>query len=193
MLTDAIYKRVMDEVIIPTVKGMADEQCPYTGFLYAGLMILEDGTPSVLEYNCRFGDPETQPVLLRMKSDIVELCIAALEGRLDGVKAEWDNRASLGVVMAAGGYPEKYNKGDVISGLPDTESDDIKVFHAGTAINNGNVVTSGGRVLCVTALGESVSIAQKKAYELVEKISWKDVYHRKDIGYRAVSREISKE
>lgn len=193
VLTDDIYKRVMDEVIIPTVKGMANEQCPYTGFLYTGLMVLEDGTPSVLEYNCRFGDPETQPILIRLKSDIVELCMAAIEGKLDNANAEWDNRASLGVVMAAGGYPEKYNKGDVITGLPVEESDDFKVFHAGTAIKDGNVVTSGGRVLCVTALGESVSKAQKKAYEIVEKISWENVYFRKDIGYRAVSREISKE
>ncbi|MFC1495479.1 phosphoribosylamine--glycine ligase [Thermodesulfobacteriota bacterium] len=189
VLTDSIYKRAMEEVIEPTVKGMADEGYPYTGFLYAGLMILEDGTPSVLEYNCRFGDPETQPVLLRMKSDIVEMCLAALEERLDRVHTEWDNRASLGVVMAAGGYPEKYGKGDIIAGLPDEECDDIKVFHAGTAVKEGDVVTSGGRVLCVTALGESVSDAQKRAYELVEKISWKDVYYRKDIGFRAVARE----
>ena len=192
VLTDEIYKRAMKEVIEPTVKGMAEEGCPYTGFLYAGLMVLEDGTPSVLEYNCRFGDPETQPVLLRLKSDLSELCLAAIEGRLDQVKAEWDDRASLGVVMAAGGYPEKYNKGDVITGLPEGEEDDVKVFHAGTAMKYGNVVTSGGRVLCVTALGNNVREAQKKAYEIVKKISWKDVYYRKDIGYRAVQREESR-
>ena len=189
VLTDEIYERAMKEVIEPTVKGMADEGCPYTGFLYAGLMVLEDGTPSVLEYNCRFGDPETQPVLLRLKSDLVELCLAAIDGRLDQVDAEWDERASLGVVMAAGGYPEKYNKGDVITGLPEGEADDLKVFHAGSAMKDGNVVTSGGRVLCVTALGSNVGEAQKKAYELVKKIKWDSVYFRNDIGYRAVQRE----
>ncbi len=192
VLTDAIYKRAMEEVIEPTVKGMAEEGSPYTGFLYAGLMVLEDGTPSVLEFNCRFGDPETQPVLIRLKSDFVELCMAALEGRLDKVEAEWDRRASLGVVMAAGGYPEKYNKGDAISGLPEKEEADIKVFHAGTAMKDGKVVTSGGRVLCVTALGESVGEAQKKAYDLVKKIKWENVYFRSDIGYRAIRREEKK-
>ena len=189
VLTDKIYERAMKEVIEPTVKGMADEGCLYTGFLYAGLMVLEDGTPSVLEYNCRFGDPETQPVLLRLRSDLVEMCMAAIEGRLDQIKAEWDERASLGVVMAAGGYPEKYNKGDVITGLPEDESDDLKVFHAGTVMKDGKVVTSGGRVLCVTALGKNVGEAQKRAYELVKIIKWNDVYFRNDIGYRAITRE----
>ncbi len=189
VLTDEIYERAMKEVIIPTVEGMAADGMPYTGFLYAGLMVLSDGTPSVLEYNCRFGDPETQPVLLRLKSDFVEMCMAAVEERLDQVTAEWDERASLGVVMAAGGYPEKYNKGDVISGLPEIESDDVKVFHAGTAMKGEDVVTSGGRVLCATALGTSVGEAQKKAYELVKKIKWNDVYYRNDIGYRAIERE----
>jgi phosphoribosylamine---glycine ligase len=189
VLTDELYKRVMREVISPTVKGMADEGTPYTGFLYAGLMILEDGTPSVLEYNCRFGDPETQPILMRLKSDLVELCMATIEGRLDKVTAEWDKRASLGVVMTAGGYPEKYNKGDIISGLPEKEEADIKVFHAGTTMKDGNVVTSGGRVLCVTALGNSVKDAQKMAYDVVKKIKWTNVYFRNDIGYRAVERE----
>lgn len=189
VLTDEIYERAMKEVIEPTVKGMADEGRPYTGFLYAGLMVLEDGTPSVLEYNCRFGDPETQPVLLRLKSDLAQMCLAAIDGRLDQIEAEWDDRASLGVVMAAGGYPEKYNRGDVITGLPDGESNDLKVFHAGTAMKGENVVTSGGRVLCVTALGNNVSEAQKKAYDAVQKISWKDIYFRNDIGYRAIQRE----
>ena len=189
VLTEEIYERAMNEVIEPTVKGMADEGCPYTGFLYAGLMVLEDGTPSVLEYNCRFGDPETQPVLLRLKSDLAELCLAAIDGRLDQVEAEWDERASLGVVMAAGGYPEKYNKGDVITGLPEGESADLKVFHAGSAVKDGKIVTSGGRVLCVTALGNSVLEAKKKAYEMVKKIKWDNVYFRNDIGYRAVLRE----
>ncbi len=192
VLTDEIYERAMKEVIGPTVKGMADEGCPYTGFLYAGLMILEDGTPSVLEYNCRFGDPETQPVLLRLKSDLAGLCLAAIDGGLDQAEAEWDERASLGVVMAAGGYPEKYDKGDVITGLPEGESEGLKVFHAGTAMKDGNVVTSGGRVLCVTALGDNVGEAQKKAYEIVKKIKWNNVYFRNDIGYRAVNREEEK-
>jgi phosphoribosylamine--glycine ligase len=189
VLTNDLYKRVMKEVIAPTVKGMADEGAPYTGFLYAGLMVLSDGTPSVLEYNCRLGDPETQPVLMRLKSDLVDLCMATIEGRLDKVTAEWDTRAALGVVMTAGGYPEKYNKGDVIDGLPEKEEADIKVFHAGTAVKEGRVVTSGGRVLCVTALGVTVKDAQKKAYDVVEKIKWDKVYYRKDIGYRAVKRE----
>ncbi|MBN2417746.1 MAG: phosphoribosylamine--glycine ligase [Deltaproteobacteria bacterium] len=189
VLTEEIYERAMKEVIEPTVKGMADEGFPYTGFLYAGIMVLEDGTPSVLEYNCRFGDPETQPILLRLKSDLVELCLASIEGRLDQETAIWDERASLGVVMAAGGYPEKYNKGDVITGLPECESNDLKVFHAGTAMKDGRVVTSGGRVLCVTALGNNVGEAQKKAYEVVRRIKWRDVYFRNDIGYRAIQRE----
>lgn len=191
VLTDDIYNRVMEEVIKPTVTGMAEEGCPYRGFLYAGLMVLEDGTPSVLEYNCRFGDPETQPVLLRLKSDLPGLCMAAIEGRLDRAAAEWDERASLGVVMAAGGYPEKYRKGDVISGLPESESNDLKVFHAGTALQGEDVVTSGGRVLCVTALGASVREARNRAYELVKQIKWDDIYFRNDIGYRAVEREES--
>ncbi len=189
VLTDDLYKRVMKDVITPTVKGMADEGAPYTGFLYAGLMVLSDGTPSVLEYNCRLGDPETQPILMRLKSDLVELCMATVEGRIDKVKAEWDPRAALGVVMTAGGYPEKYNKGDVIEGLPEKEEADIKVFHAGTSIKDGKVLTSGGRVLCVTALGSTVREAQKKAYTVVNKIKWANVYYRTDIGYRAVERE----
>lgn len=189
VLTDKLYKRAMKEVIEPTVKGMANEGIPYTGFLYAGLMILEDGTPSVLEYNCRLGDPETQPILLRLKTDLVELCMATVDGCLDRVTAEWDTRASLGVVMTAGGYPEKYNKGDIISGLPEKEEANIKVFHAGTAMKDGRVVTSGGRVLCITALGNTVGEAQKKAYSVVNKIKWENVYYRTDIGYRAVKRE----
>jgi phosphoribosylamine--glycine ligase len=168
---------------------MAAEGYPYTGFLYAGLMISPDGTPKVLEYNCRFGDPETQPILLRLKSDLVEMCLAALDGRLGEIRAEWDDRASLGVVMAAGGYPGPYRKGDVISGLPQREAEDLKVFHAGSNIQDQGIVTSGGRVLCVTALGETVSLAQARAYERVGQITWDDVYYRTDIGYRAVARE----
>jgi phosphoribosylamine--glycine ligase len=189
VVTSEIYNRIMKEVIEPTVKGMAEEECPYTGFLYAGLMMQDDGTPMVLEYNCRFGDPETQPILLRLRSDIVNMSLAALDKRLNKIEVEWDKRASLGVVMAAGGYPEKYNKGDVISGLPAEESEDLKVFHAGTTLQGENVVTNGGRVLCVTALGETVSEAQKKAYDLVKQIKWESVYFRRDIGYRAIARE----
>jgi phosphoribosylamine---glycine ligase len=192
VVTQEIHDRVMREVIIPTVEGMAAEGNPYTGFLYAGLMIDPDGTSKVLEYNCRFGDPETQPILMRLKSDLVEMCLAALDNRLDRIKAEWDQRAALGVVMAAGGYPEAYNKGDVISGLPEREEEGFKVFHAGTKIREGNVVTNGGRVLCATALGRTVSEAQKNAYSLAGRINWKNVYYRTDIGYRAVERERKK-
>jgi phosphoribosylamine--glycine ligase len=191
VVTPEVYSRTMKEVIEPTVRGMEKEGHPYMGFLYAGLMIDQSGTPKVLEYNCRFGDPETQPILLRLKSDFIQLCLAALDQRLDEVSAEWDDRASLGVVMAAGGYPESYTKGHVISGLPETEQKDLKVFHAGTKMQDGQVVTSGGRVLCVTALGDSVGDAQKKAYDMVGKIRWDGVYYRTDIGYRAVAREKS--
>ncbi len=192
VVTETIYDRIMDEVITPTVKGMAAEGYPYTGFLYAGLMIQADGTPKVLEYNCRFGDPETQPILLRLESDLIEMCLAALDGRLDKFDVKWDSRASLGVVMAAGGYPGSYHKGDPISGLPDSEQADLKVFHAGTRIQAGKVVTDGGRILCVTALGATVEEARKKAYGLADKIQWDNVYYRTDIGYRAVEREKNK-
>ncbi len=189
VVTPEIHSRIMDEVIRPTVKGMAVEGNPYTGFLYAGLMIDEKGTPKVLEYNCRFGDPETQPIMLRLRSDLVALCLAAVEHRLEGQIVEWDGRASVGVVMAAGGYPEAYGKGTPIDGLPTRESDDAKVFHAGTAELDGRVVTAGGRVLCVTALGRTVAEAQARAYERVRNIHWKDAYYRTDIGYRAILRE----
>jgi phosphoribosylamine--glycine ligase len=189
VVTDEVYQRIMDEVIKPTVEGMAEEGLPYTGFLYAGLMITADGTPKVIEYNCRFGDPETQPIMLRMQSDLTAHCLAALEGKLDAEHTEWDPRASLGVVIAAGGYPSSYNKGDVISGLPQQEIEGEKVFHAGTAIQDDKVVTAGGRVLCVTALGDSVAQAQQRVYELAEQISWEGSFYRKDIGYRAVARE----
>ncbi|MBW2609346.1 MAG: phosphoribosylamine--glycine ligase [Deltaproteobacteria bacterium] len=189
VVTPEIYDRTIKEVIEPTVKGMAVEGHPYTGFLYAGLMIQADGTPKVLEYNCRCGDPETQPIIVRLRSDLVELCLAALDGRLDKVQVEWDERAALGVVMAAGGYPKSYKKGYIISGLPEQEHEGFKVFHAGTDLHDGQVVTSGGRVLCATALGTSVSKAQKRAYELAKQISWDGVYYRTDIGYRAVERE----
>jgi phosphoribosylamine---glycine ligase len=189
VVTPGIHNRIMDEVIRPTVRGMAAEGCPYTGFLYAGLMISGDGTPRVLEYNCRFGDPETQPIILRLRSDLVDICLAAHEGRLHEVSLTWDPRVALGVVMAAGGYPVSYQKGHRIDGLPDHEEEGIKVFHAGTRTENGEVVTNGGRVLCVTALGSTVREAQARAYGQVEKITWDQVYYRTDIGYRAVARE----
>ncbi|MBC8418088.1 MAG: phosphoribosylamine--glycine ligase [Desulfobacterales bacterium] len=189
VVTQVIYDRVMKEVIEPTVKGMAAEGHPYTGFLYAGLMISDDGTLRVLEYNCRFGDPETQPIILRLKSDLIEMCLAALDRRLDQIRVDWDDRAALGVVMAAGGYPISYKKGDIISGLPEREQEGVKVFHAGTRIEKGQVVTDGGRVLCATALGATVGEAKAKAYELAGGIRWNGVYYRTDIGYRAVARE----
>ncbi len=189
VVTDTVYQRIMDEVILPTVKGMAAEGLPYTGFLYAGLMIMADGTPKVIEYNCRFGDPETQPIMLRMQSDLVAHCLAAIDVNLDNETAQWDQRASLGVVLAADGYPGSYGKGAEITGLPQGEEDGLKVFHAGTALQDGKVVTSGGRVLCATALGNTVSEAQQRAYELTRQINWDGVYYRSDIGYRAVARE----
>jgi phosphoribosylamine--glycine ligase len=188
VVTAEIHKRVMEEVIYPTVNGMASEGNTYVGFLYAGLMIMADGTPKVIEYNCRFGDPETQPIMLRLQSDLVELVEAALDGNLDKIQAEFDSRASVGVVLAAGGYPASYNKGDVISGL-ELGNSEAKVFHAGTKDIDGKVTTNGGRVLCATALGNTVTEAQKNAYELVKTISWKDMFHRDDIAYRAIARE----
>ena len=190
VVDQVIYQRIMDEVIYPTVKGMADEGNDYTGFLYAGLMIMADGTPKVIEYNCRFGDPETQPILLRLQSDLVAHCLAALEGSLDQQTTQWDPRPAIGVVLAAGGYPGSYRGGDVISGLSDTlENSDQKVFHAGTAMTEGRVVTRGGRVLCATAMGDTVSDAQVRAYQLASTIHWDDVYLRNDIGWRAIARE----
>ncbi|PSV29885.1 phosphoribosylamine--glycine ligase [Photobacterium sp. GB-72] len=189
VVTQDIHDRVMKEVIYPTVEGMAAEGAPYTGFLYAGLMIMSDGTPKVIEYNCRFGDPETQPIMLRMQSDLVKLCLAAIDGKLDTVESKWDPRASIGVVLAAGGYPASYNKGDVISGLPQQEVAGEKVFHAGTTNNQGDIVTNGGRVLCATAMGDTVLEAQQRAYTLAKQISWDGMFHRDDIGYRAIARE----
>ncbi len=189
VVTPDINDRIMNEVIRPTVSGMAAEGNEYTGFLYAGIMIAEDGTPRVLEYNVRFGDPETQPIMMRLKSDLVELCLKAIDKKLDQTHAEWDQRTSLGVVLAAGGYPDSYNKGDVISGLDGTETESTKVFHAGTAEQDGNIITSGGRVLCACALGDSVTDAQQRAYDVVKKINWDKMYYRTDIGYRAIARE----
>ncbi|WP_281646099.1 phosphoribosylamine--glycine ligase [Parendozoicomonas sp. Alg238-R29] len=190
VVTPAMHSRIMDEVIYPTVQGMAEEGYQYVGFLYAGIMIASDGTPKVLEYNCRFGDPETQPILMRMKSDLVELCLAGAKGELANKTCEWDSRAALGVVMAAGGYPESYNKGDIISGLNQTVP--AQVFQAGTSLKDGDVVTNGGRVLCVTALGDTVAEAQKQAYTAIESIFWNDCYFRTDIGHRAIARGSGK-
>jgi len=189
LVTASLHARIMAEVIEPTLSGLAADGTPYTGFLYAGLMIGADGTPNVLEFNCRFGDPETQPIMMRLRSDLTTLCEAALDGRLDRCEAAWDARAALGVVMAAGGYPESYRKGEPISGLEAAARLPGKVFHAGTQLKGGNVVTSGGRVLCAVGLGVDVRSAQRQAYELVAAIHWNLVQYRRDIGYRAIARE----
>ncbi|MBV35206.1 MAG: phosphoribosylamine--glycine ligase [Rickettsiales bacterium] len=191
VVTPEMHDRIMQQVIVPTVEGMAKEGHPYTGFLYAGVMIDSDGVPKVLEFNCRFGDPETQPIMSRLNSDLVELCLTAVDGKLDTATAEWDPRAAIGVVMAAGGYPDSYPKGDVITGLDAVNDINTigKVFHAGTAEKDGKTVTNGGRVVCVVALGDSVTEAQQKAYQAVDKISWDKVYYRTDIGHRAIARE----
>jgi phosphoribosylamine--glycine ligase len=184
-----MHRRVMEEVILPTVNGMASEGAPFTGFLYAGLMISPRGEPSVLEFNVRFGDPETQPILMRMESDLPALCLAAVEQKLDQESVHWDPRACLGVVMAAEGYPGRYQKGHLISGLENGFPPHVKVFQAGTAASDSGVVTSGGRVLCVCALGDSVRTAQAEAYRACDQIHWEGAFTRGDIGYRAIARE----
>ena len=189
VVTDEIHQRVMDQVIWPTVRGMAAEGNVYTGFLYAGLMIDDEGQPKVIEFNCRFGDPETQPIMLRMQSDLVELCLAGCEGTLDQQDSQWDPRPALGIVLAAGGYPGDYQTGLQIHGLPLEQPDDRKVFHAGTKMQGDVVVTNGGRVLCVTALGDDVADAQQRARELVKDISWTGSFSRSDIGWRAIDRK----
>lgn len=189
VVTDEVYAKVMEQVILPTVNGMKAEGNPYTGFLYAGLMIDANGDPKVIEYNCRFGDPETQPIMLRMKSDLADLCLKGAEGRLKGETAVYDERAAVGVVLAAKNYPGTPQKGDVISGLDCPQDLSSKIFQAGTALKDGKIVTSGGRVLCATALGTTVREAQAKAYELASKISWDGMFYRHDIAYRAVARE----
>jgi phosphoribosylamine--glycine ligase len=186
LVTPALHERIMREVIEPTLKGLRTDGNPYLGFLYAGLMIAADGTPNVLEFNCRFGDPEAQPILMRLQSDLVDLCEAALADTLDRVAAAWDPRAALGVVMAAGGYPEDYRKGDPISGLDAAARLPGKVFHAGTRTEDGHIVTAGGRVLCAVGLGSSVAAAQIQAYDLVHAIHWNLVQYRRDIGFRAI-------
>jgi phosphoribosylamine--glycine ligase len=190
VVSDEIYARVMDEIIRPTVAGMAADGNTYTGFLYAGLMISPSGAIDVVEFNCRFGDPEAQPVMMRLQSDLVEHCLAAVNGTLDTQSAQWDSRSAVGVVLAAGGYPEAYASGAAISGLDAApDSAEAKVFHAGTKLDGDEVVTSGGRVLCAVALGDSVAQAQASAYELARSIEWENVYFRQDIGYRAIARE----
>ena len=192
VVTAEIHARIMREVIEPTVAGMAAEGNTYSGFLYAGLMIDEQGTPKVIEYNCRFGDPETQPIMMRMQSDLTELCIATVDKKLAGQSVEWTDSLALGVVLAAEGYPEAYKKGLKIEGLESVVDANCKVFHAGTTQKDNDVLTNGGRVLCVTALGETIEKAQTLAYENSAKITWPGVQSRKDIGYRAVARERSK-
>jgi phosphoribosylamine--glycine ligase len=189
VVDDALHRRVMEQVIRPTIDGMAADGAPFTGFLYAGLMIAANGEPRVLEYNVRFGDPETQPILMRLRSDLPELCLAALDGRLDRVRAEWDPRACLGVVLASGGYPGRYATGQSIRGLDHPFPDHVKVFHAGTRLDGDRVVTAGGRVLCVCALGDGVTEAQAEAYAACDCIGWDGAFRRNDIGYRAIARE----
>ena len=192
VVTPEIHKRVMERIIYPTVQGMAAENNVYTGFLYAGLMIDAAGNPKVIEFNCRFGDPETQPIMMRMQSDLVELCLAACAGELDQKEAVYDSRAAVGVVLAAANYPGEPQKGDVIAGLDANTDADAKIFQAGTSAKDGQVVTNGGRVLCATALGHSVLEAQQKAYQLAKQVSWDGMFYRSDIGYRAIAREQQK-
>ena len=187
VVTPQIHARVMREIINPTLAGMASDGLPYSGFLYAGLMIDEAGAPRVVEFNCRFGDPETQPIMMRLKTDLVELVEAAIAGKLDQAEADWDRRVALGVVLAAGGYPEDPRKGDIISGL-DAKVEDAHVFHAGTTLRDGKVISTGGRVLCVTALGDSVRAAQTRAYELTGQIRFEGMQYRRDIGHRGIKR-----
>lgn len=189
VVTAEIHQRVMDEVIYPTVRGMAAENNPYTGFLYAGLMIMPNGQPKVIEFNCRFGDPETQPIMMRLESDLVELCLKACDGKLDEVQSKWCEQAALGIVLAAEGYPADYRKGDEITGIPTEAIAGQKVFLAGVEQKEGKLLTNGGRVLCATALGNSVFDAQQQALKLAEQIQWQGRFYRRDIGYRAVARE----
>ncbi len=189
VITPKVHDRIMKQIMIPTANGMKDENNIYRGFLYAGLMINSEGQPKVVEFNCRFGDPETQPVLARLRTDLVELCLHACNGSLDRATIAWDPRASLGVVMASKGYPDSYGKGAVIQGLDEDLGDNVKVFHAGTGTQDGDVVTNGGRVLCTVALGDTVTVAHDLAYNAIKKIGWGGEFYRRDIGYRAMARE----
>jgi len=184
VVSNSVYKDAMEKVIMPTVNAMKKEGMPYTGFLYAGLMIDDNEKVKVLEYNCRFGDPETQPIMMRLKSNLAKLCMAATKGNLDQEQAEWDHQTALGVVMAAKGYPDSYHQGDAIM-LPDASSES-KVFHAGTKLKDGNILSNGGRVLCATSLGENLEEAQEKAYKLVNKVNWDGSYYRTDIGFKGI-------
>ena len=188
VVTDLVYERVMERIIEPTIAGMTKDGMPYTGFLYAGLMIDADGNPRVIEFNCRFGDPETQPIMMRLKSELGDLCSAAIRGVLNDSSVEWDPRPALGVVLAAGGYPGNYDKGHAIHGLLTDQPKHTKIFHAGTAQKDDQVVTSGGRVLCVTALGDTIQDARDNAYNGVDTIQWQDMLYRRDIGWRAIDR-----
>lgn len=190
VVTPALHQRIMTEIIHPTLRGMASEGLPYTGFLYAGLIISPDGDPAVIEFNCRLGDPETQPLMLRLQSDLVALCQSALEQHLDQVTAQWDPRPALGVVLTSAGYPNKTTEGEIISGLPTATENSQKLFHAGTRLDHNKVVTAGGRVLCATALGDTIGAAQANAYALTEQLRWQGVYYRTDIGHRAVKRGL---
>jgi phosphoribosylamine--glycine ligase len=189
VVTDAVHRRVMDEIMLPTVRGLVADGVHYRGFLYAGLMIDSAGAPKVIEFNCRLGDPETQPILFRLRSDFLALCLQCFDGTLGARPIEWDSRAAVGVVMASRGYPEAYEKGKPISGLEAVSGEDVKIFHAGTRLEHGRVLTDGGRVLCAVALGADVGTARERAYETVAKVSWDGAFWRSDIGYRAVRRE----
>ena len=189
VVTDEVYERAMNEVIVPTIRGMAAEGNAFTGFLYAGLMITPAGAPKVIEFNCRFGDPECQPILMRLQTDLVEICEAAINKELNELTSDWDPRPAVGVVLASAGYPGDYQKGAVISGLPEAEKNTEKVFHAGTKKSGDTIVTNGGRVLCATALGATIKEAQQRAYALANKIHWEGCYKRDDIAYRAIARE----
>ena len=189
VMTKKLSDQVMQDIILPTVKGMHADGMNYRGFLYAGLMIDPNGNTKVLEFNCRFGDPETQPILIRLRSDLAALCLSAFDGSLESIEIEWDPRASLGVVMASDGYPESYRKGDPITGLDNILGENSKVFHAGTTLDEKNIVTNGGRVLCAVALGKNVTEAAANAYDITEKIDWEGAFYRHDIGYRAIKRE----
>lgn len=188
-IDEALQTRILEDIMLPTLNGMKKMGHPYIGFLYAGIMLTKEGIPKVLEYNCRLGDPETQPIMMRLKSDLVDLCLNAIDKKLDTIKVEWDDRPALGVVLTAGGYPDQYRKGDIIHGLSSENSSNWKIFHAGTLLKNGQVVTSGGRVLCVTALGDTIKDAQKRAYQVAAPIEWENIYYRTDIGHRAIERE----
>ena len=190
VVTNSVHEKILKEVIYPTVEGLNSEGSTYCGFLYAGVMVDEKQNIKVIEFNCRFGDPETQPIMMRLKTDLAALCLKACKKELSNEELDWDTRKSLGVVMASGGYPYNYEKGDIIQGIME-ESEDLKVFHAGTIFEEGSIKSNGGRVLCVTTLGESVLLAQKKAYDAISKIKWKDCFYRNDIGYRAIEREKS--